>query len=162
MPSDASTHLEPDVSARGQPAFLVTIDTEGDNLWSKPRDITVRNAEALPRFQDLCEKYGLRPTYLVNWEMANSSSFVEFGKAVLAKNAAEIGMHLHAWNSPPLTPLTDDDFRYQPYLTEYPVEQMREKVKVMTDTLESIFGVRILSHRAGRWGLNETYAWAWR
>jgi hypothetical protein len=46
-------------SFKGQrPAFLITIDTEGDNLWSRPRTITTRNAHSLPRFQALCEKYG--------------------------------------------------------------------------------------------------------
>lgn len=152
-------HAQPDArsstDARG--AFLITIDTEGDDLWSKPRDITVRNVETLPRFQELCEKYGLRPTYLANWEMATSPSFLDFGRDVLERDAAEIGMHLHAWNSPPLVPLTDDDFGFQPFLMEYPEGLIREKVTMMTDTLESTFGVKIVSHRAGRWGLSETY-----
>ena len=60
-----------------------------------------RNADALPRFQGLCDRYGLKPTYLANWEMVKSGSFVELGKDVLASGRAEIGMHLHAWNSPP-------------------------------------------------------------
>ena len=145
-------------SANDRGAFLITVDTEGDNLWAKPREITVKNAETLPRFQELCDRYSLKPTYLVNWEMANSEAFVEFGKAVLGQGTAEVGMHLHAWNSPPIAPLTDDDFRYQPYLIEYPERTIREKVKVMTDTLEAIFGVKMTSHRAGRWGLDETYA----
>jgi len=38
-------------------------------------------------------------------------------------------MHLHAWNSPPLVPLTSDDFHYQPYLIEYPDPVMKEKIK---------------------------------
>src|SRR5512144_2975448 len=50
----------------GSPSFLITIDTEGDNLWSRPREITTGNARYLPRFQALCEKYGLKPTYLTN------------------------------------------------------------------------------------------------
>ena len=58
-----------------RPAFLITIDTEGDNLWSRPRTMTTRNAEYLPRFQELCETYGLKPTYLTNWEMTNSPAF---------------------------------------------------------------------------------------
>lgn len=140
-----------------QGAFLITIDTEGDDLWSKPREITVRNAEALPRFQERCETYRLKPTYLVNWEMANCDVFVEFARDALARDTAEIGMHLHAWNSPPLAPLTDDDFTHQPYLFEYPAALMREKIKVITDTLESVFGVKMLSHRAGRWGLDAAY-----
>ena len=141
--------------ARG--AFLITVDTEGDNLWSRPRDIRVENAKYLRRFQELCERYGLRPTYLTNWEMVNSGSFVELGKDVLRRGTAEIGMHLHAWNSPPLVPLTADDYRYQPYLTEYPADLLREKVKVMTDTLETVFGVKMVSHRGGRFALDETY-----
>jgi hypothetical protein len=139
-------------------SFLITIDTEGDDLWARPRDITTRNAAAVPRFQELCERYGMRPTYLVNWEMTRSDAFVDFGRSVLARDAAEIGMHLHAWNSPPIVPLTDDDFAHQPYLIEYPTAQMREKVKVMTDTLQTLFASQVVSHRAGRWGLDETYA----
>jgi hypothetical protein len=144
--------------ASGAPAFLITVDTEGDDLWSRPREITARNAETLPRFQELCERYGLKPTYLANWEMARSDVFVEFGTAALKRGTAEIGMHLHAWNSPPEVPLTEDDYRYQPYLMEYPPDVLREKVHVMTATLEDVFGVKMLSHRAGRWGLDETYA----
>lgn len=138
--------------------FLVTVDTEGDNLWSRPRAITTRNAEYLPRFQALCEKYGLKPTYLVNWEMSQCPAFVEMGREVLRRGAGEIGMHLHAWNSPPACTLTADDNRFQPYLIEYPEVQIREKVKVMTQTLGEVFGQRPTSHRAGRWAFNATYA----
>jgi hypothetical protein len=139
-------------------AFLVTIDTEGDNLWEAPRAITTRNAGFLPRFQGLCEKYGLKPTYLTNWEMAKSPAFIEFGREVLARNSAEIGMHLHAWNSPPLVPLTANDFQYQPYLIEYPQAVLKKKVKRMTECLESTFQVKMRSHRAGRWSFDSTYA----
>lgn len=67
-------------------------------------------------------------------------------------------MHLHAWNSPPLTPLTDDDWRHKPYLIEYPTDQIRAKVDHMTKLLEDAFQTKMLSHRAGRWAFNEYYA----
>ena len=140
------------------PAFLVTVDTEGDNLWAKPRAVTTRNAEYLPRFQSLCERYGLRPAYLANWEMANAPAFRAFGADVLARGAGEVGMHLHAWNSPPLVPLTGDDDAHAPYLVEYPEPVLREKVRVMTAALEDAFGTKMLSHRAGRWSFDATYA----
>ena len=139
-------------------AFLITIDTEGDDLWSSPREITTRNAQYLPRFQALCERHGLKPTYLTNWEMANAPAFIEFGRDALARNAAEIGMHLHAWNSPPHLPLTADDYRHQPYLIEYPEAVLRKKVRRMTDCLETIFQTKMKSHRAGRWAFNAAYA----
>ena len=141
-----------------RPAFLVTIDTEGDNLWSKPRVVTTRNSGYLPRFQALCEKFGLKPTYLANWEMVHSPAFREFGRDLLARRTGEIGMHLHAWNSPPLAPLTADDDYYHPFLIDYPENQMREKVKALTGALEDTFGATMTSHRAGRWSFNETYA----
>lgn len=138
--------------------FIVTVDTEGDDIWSRPREITTRNAGFLPRFQSLCERYGYRPVYLTNYEMATCPQFVEFARDVLERDAGEIGMHLHAWNSPPLIPLTADDFHYQPYLFEYPDNVMKEKIRVMTALLEECFDRPVVSHRAGRLGFDGRYA----
>ncbi len=140
------------------PAFLITVDTEGDNLWAAPRDITTRNASYLPRFQALAERHGFRPVYLTNYEMVCCEPFVEFARDVLARNAGEVGMHLHAWNSPPLDALTDDDFRFQPYLIEYPDALMKAKITRLTDMLEDRFDTKMVSHRAGRWGFDPRYA----
>lgn len=145
-------------SAQRRPAFLITIDTEGDNLWEATDRIETRNAAFLSRFQALCEKYGFKPTWLTNYEMASDPVFVEFGRDVLRRGQGEIGMHLHAWNSPPIKPLTEDDHRYRPYLIEYPDHVMRDKIAFMTDLLEDTFGVKMLSHRAGRWAFDERYA----
>lgn len=45
--------------------FIITVDTEGDNLWEykKGTPIGTENAKYLPRFQSLCEKYGFKPVY---------------------------------------------------------------------------------------------------
>lgn len=139
-------------------SFLITIDTEGDNSWSKRPSVETRNASFIPRFQSLCEKFGLKPTYLVNYEMANDHGFVEFGRDLIARGAGEIGMHLHAWNSPPIDPLTSNDSWYQPFLIEYPEDEIRKKVEFHTRFLEDVFGVKMLSHRSGRWALNAFYA----
>ena len=138
--------------------FIVTIDAEGDNLWAKPRMITTRNADYLPRFQALCERFSFKPVYLATHEMAMSDSFVEFMRDVLKRGAGEIGMHLHAWNSPPIEPLTGDDHLHQPYLVEYPLPVMRQKVHALTGLLEERFDRDIVSHRAGRWALDGRYA----
>jgi peptidoglycan/xylan/chitin deacetylase (PgdA/CDA1 family) len=137
-----------------RPAFLITIDTEGDNIWSSPKEVTTENARYLPRFQALCEKYGLKPTYLTNYEMAASERFIDFGRDAIG-HGAEIGMHLHAWNSPPITTLKA---KGMPFLIEFPKSVIIEKVKFMTGLLEDRFGVKMTSHRAGRWAFNETYA----
>ena len=140
------------------PAFLVTIDTEGDNIWGRPKKITTQNAAYIPRFQSLCERYCLKPTYLTNWEMASSSCFVDFARHAQSQGTAEIGMHLHAWNSPPIYPLTSGDDYYLPYAIEYPRHILYEKVHRLTEKLEETFQAKMTSHRAGRWALNELYA----
>lgn len=141
-----------------RPAFLITIDTEGDNLWAAPAIVTTENARWLPRFQAACEQYGLRPTYLATYEMARCPEFVAFGRELLRGKAGEIGAHLHAWNSPPLEPITADDARHGPYATEYPAQLLGEKVAALTGVLEDTFGVEMRGHRAGRWGFDGGYA----
>lgn len=141
-----------------KPRFLITIDTEGDNIWARRSVVTTRNTAYLPRFQALCERFGFKPTWLTNYEMAMDPAFVEFGRDVMARGTGEIGMHLHAWNSPPFTPLTADDTRHHPYLIEFPDAVMREKLRFMTDLLEQRFACKMVSHRAGRWAFDTRYA----
>lgn len=141
-----------------KPAFIITIDTEGDNLWENHNLISTKNTHYLPRFQALCEKYAFKPVYLTNYEMAVDDDYVAFARDVIARGTGEVGMHLHAWNSPPLDPLTDDDWRHKPYLIEYPAGLIRSKVEFMTRLLEDTFQTKMLSHRAGRWAFNEYYA----
>lgn len=65
--------------------FLITIDTEGDNLWQwKDGDpIGTDNTKYLPRFQKLCDKYGFKPTWLTNYEMMMDDNYVQFIKEVV-------------------------------------------------------------------------------
>ena len=142
------------------PAFIVTIDTEGDDLWGRPRIITTRNARHVQRFQRLCESFGLRPTWLTNFEMARCPEFLAFGRDVVRRGTGEIGMHLHAWNSPPLQPLTPDDMTAQPFLTEYPQEVVDAKIGYMARLLRDRFECEIVSHRGGRWAFDATCAQA--
>ena len=130
----------------------MTVDTEGDNLWGwKPgQEITTENSKYIPRFQNLCEKYGVKPVYLTNYEMATDSRFVSYIKPKAANGKCEIGMHCHAWNSPPDFPL-NGPYPGNPYITEYPEDIMFKKMEYMTSLLESIFEEKMLSHRAGRW-----------
>lgn len=139
-------------------ALLITIDTEGDNVWARPREVTTRNARFLPRFHELCARYGFFPTYLTNYEMAKSPEMVEFGNAVLKDGSGEIGMHLHAWDTPPIVPLTDDDLTHHPPLIAYPEAVVQAKIATMTGLLGETFGVAPRSHRAGRWAFDGRYA----
>ena len=60
--------------------FLITIDTESDNQWDYDNPISTENAKFLPRFQELCERYKFKPTWLTNYEMANDDFFCHYMK----------------------------------------------------------------------------------
>ena len=138
--------------------FIITIDTEGDDLWSWKEGMEIRteNIRFLPRFQQKCEEYGFKPFWLTNYEMIESPNFVEFISDVEERGTGELGMHLHAWNSPPFYDL-QGNCPGNPYLIEYPYEIMSEKIRYITDLIFKRTGIRPVSHRAGRWATNSNY-----
>lgn len=139
--------------------FIITIDTEGDNLWAwkDGTEITTRNTYYLQRFQNICDQYGFKPVYLSNWEMLQNNDFVSFIKETLKENKCELGMHLHAWNTPPFVKLPRCEVSGTPYLIEFSSEIMEEKIKSITQLIYEKFGFVPISHRAGRWAMNDEY-----
>lgn len=138
--------------------FIITIDTEGDNLWNykKGEEVQTKSALYIPRFQELCEKYGFKPVYLTNYEMILSSDFVQYIRPKVKAGLCEVGIHIHAWNNPPYYEL-NGPYNGNPYLIEYPYDVMREKFKVTYDLICDRIGVPPVSHRAGRWAMNDEY-----
>ena len=83
---------------------LLGVDTEADNQWeAASRDnLTVKNIEALPRLQKLCDEYGVRPTYLLTHEVAVDEGAKSILRDLAAGGRCEIGTHHHPWTTPPL------------------------------------------------------------
>lgn len=140
-------------------AFLISIDTEGDNLWTWKRGegVTSENAKYLNRFQMLCDKYGFKPTYLTNWEMVQDDYYVDWVGKIQAENRCEVGMHLHAWNTPPLIDLSDYDAGGNDYLIEYGISDMEAKIVQMDRAIFEKIGIKPITHRAGRWAMDQRY-----
>ena len=139
-------------------SFIITIDTEGDNLWAYHKGDLVKteNASYIPRFQELCNKYGFKPVWLTNYEMVMSDGFVQMLKPYIDKGLCEIGIHVHAWNNPPLYNLKGK-YNGNPYLIEYPDEVMRLKFATTYNLIAERFGVKPVSHRSGRWAMDDRY-----
>lgn len=143
--------------------FIITIDTEGDNIWKRVttpsgmREIKVENAKYIARFQTLCEKYRYKPTYLVNYEMAGAEPFASQAKEWREDGKCEIGMHMHAWNTPPIYHLPFNRKGHNPYAGEYSRKILWQKMMEMTETIEKTFGARPNSHRGGRWYIDSWY-----
>ncbi len=138
--------------------FIITVDTEGDNLWDYREGDMIRteNALAIPRFQDLCEQYGFKPVYLTNYEMIRDDRFVEYIKTKAEAGLCEVGIHIHAWNNPPFFELKQE-YKGNPYLIEYPYSVMKEKFAMTYNLIKKRIGIAPVSHRAGRWVMNDDY-----
>ena len=136
--------------------FIITIDTEADNQWSNTGASTTKNAEYLPRFQELAEKFEFKPVWLTTYEMAKDDFFVSYMKDRQESGLCEIGAHLHAWSNPPeysLNRINDQ----KDYLIEYPEAVMGEKLRALTACLANSFGIKPVSHRSGRWATDAAY-----
>ena len=133
---------------------VITVDTEADGAWSQGERVTVDNLQAMPRFQALCERYGMKPTYLCTYEVARADAFaplVEWERA----GRCEIGAHLHPWTNPPFTTAGDiavDPAEYPGYPSELTPAQFRAKLTTLGEALRARTGRAPTSYRAGRWG----------
>lgn len=136
--------------------FIITIDTEADNQWVYDNPISTENTIYLPRFQELCEKYDFKPVWLTTYEMANDERFVKYFKEKQDSGKCEIGMHLHGWSTPPEYELSII-CKERPFIYEYPTDIIEQKVKSITECLTEKFGKAPVSHRAGRWAIDDEY-----
>lgn len=134
--------------------FIVTVDTEPDGEWGRPGadGLSCDNARSLPRFQALCEAHGVLPVYLVDYVMAGDGFATEFLSDCASRGQCEIGAHMHPWSNPPFeVRVAEDDYKYHPFVTEYPIDAFRAKLDSLLERIQSRLGVLPTTFRAGRW-----------
>lgn len=140
--------------------FAMTVDTEADNQWEMGAPLTTENVHHWQRFQSVCDRYGVTPTYLVTSEIAADPVGQSLLKAWVASGRAEVGAHLHAWTTPPF--IDEPGFRFNDsahsFLSELPTELVHQKLETLTDEIEQYFGARPTSFRAGRFGFDSRCA----
>jgi hypothetical protein len=131
--------------------LIVSIDVEEDMPnWQIEESITIRNLEGIPRLQELFVKYGVRPTYLLNYAFASNEKAVKYFSDISKK--CEIGAHMHPWNTPPLT--EDETIKIE-YPSNLSYQRQFDKIKTVTEELARAFGSRPVSYRAGKFGFND-------
>jgi hypothetical protein len=138
--------------------FTVTVDTEADDAWKVQDKIGLNNIKAIPRFQALCETYGIVPTYLLTYECAVREEAVSVLKPIYEQDRCEIGYHMHAWTTPPFEQPSPEgvDLKWMnAYQYELPDGLFQEKAECLLKAIESAYGRQPTSHRAGRWGVDQ-------
>jgi len=140
----------------GRPAFLVAIDTEGDNQWDAAarRDQKFENLYALGRLHEFFERHGARPTYVITHPVATDSRSAEVLRGLLRRGTCEIGAHHHAWETPPFSP---DDVVRHPYALSLPLDQFDAQLSSLTQAIVDGVGVQPVSYRSGRFGFSAAH-----
>lgn len=130
------------------PLLFVTVDTEEDN-WGEYTcaNPTVDNLRALADFQDLCERYGAQPTYLVNHAVVTSPLGREIIGELRSRGAA-FGTHCHPWHTPPVEEVPGDETSY---LSRLPAPLVARKLARLTAAVAEAVGTQPRSFRSGRW-----------
>ncbi len=136
--------------------LFITIDTEEDN-WGDYTDTvgTVENIMALPELQALFNKYGMIPTYLINYPVASQEKSVEVLSSFLNQGVCEIGTHCHPWNTPPIE---EELNAVNSMMCNLGYELLIRKMSFLHKTIEDNFNVKPVVFRAGRWAFNEDVA----
>lgn len=133
--------------------IIITVDTEADNQWEARGLVTIENVFALPRFQTLCEKYNIVPTYFATYEVAADAKAAAMLKEWQERGRAEVGAHLHPWTTPPFA----ESEKGKSFPGELSDESLRTKFAALTELITTAIG-KPTSYRAGRWGFDERQA----
>jgi hypothetical protein len=140
--------------------IAITIDTEADNQWVPADVLSTRNIGFCRPFQFLCERHGIRPTYLISSEIALDPQAVAFLRPLVEHGRAEVGAHLHPWTTPPFRDIPglrfNDEFRVFP--SELCPQLLEEKLVTLTSQITEAVGYQPRSFRAGRFGFNSACA----
>jgi O-antigen/teichoic acid export membrane protein len=130
--------------------LIVSIDTEEDNWKASRSGITTTNIERLPPLQRRFEGLGVRPTYFTAYQIVIAERSADIMREIARGGRAEIGAHLHPWNTPPLLP------EMRTMLLNVPADLQRQKLRTLTEALTASLGIAPTSFRAGRFGLGHT------
>lgn len=134
--------------------FVLSVDTEEEWDWSGPfpqADCQVENIKKIPEFQAFCEKLSIKPTYFVDYAVANDSHSVSILKQPLQNNTCEIAAHLHPWCNPPYF---GDTLEKQSHVINLPLSQVEKKLATLTEKLTQAFEQAPTAFRTGRWGIS--------
>ncbi|MCE5244746.1 MAG: hypothetical protein LLF99_16275 [Desulfobacteraceae bacterium] len=133
--------------------IAVTVDVEEEGLFSGryPREPAgVRNVEALRRLEFIPREFGFPLTLLPTYPVCRDPRCREILAEWRDRRGAEIGAHLHPWNTPPFADLGLPEPIPSDLL---PSDLLREKLETLLATVEREFGLRPQSFRMGRFDL---------
>lgn len=146
------------IPANHPPILLVVIDTEEEFDWSRPHDRYATSVTAISEVrhaQDIFDRFGIRPTYVVDYPIASQELSVETLRKIAHDGRAEIGAHLHPWVCPPFE---EEVNPFNSYPGNLPAALEAKKLTSLGTAIEASFGARPKIYKAGRYGFGRNTA----
>jgi glycosyltransferase involved in cell wall biosynthesis len=142
-------HLE-----AGTPPLIVTlIDAEETFDWTHQpfsrASADVRSMSQQFLAHRIFDRYGVVPTYMIDYPVATQSDGCGPLRELLADARCDIGAQLHAWVTPPLT---EELTARNSYPGNLPVALEYQKIDTLTKAIEDGLKMRPQIYRAGRFG----------
>jgi hypothetical protein len=137
--------------------YTVTVDTEEEWDWDsgwpteRPR---VTNIGELPRFQENCARHGAAVTYFTNLAVMDDTAARSIVLDLAGQTGVEIGMHIHPWNTPPLTHVGRVTPR-ETFLHNLPERTIEAKLTTVYERFRE-HGLAPTSFRGGRYSSHGT------
>lgn len=130
--------------------MFITVDAEEDG-WGDFRrsNYSVENIKKLPLLQAICDRYGARPTYLVNWAVLKDDQACRILKDLLGSGRCEVGTHCHPWHTPPFE---EEINHINSMMCNLPPKLVEAKIGNLVALTQDRLQVQPTSFRAGRWG----------
>src|SRR5438067_12529572 len=138
--------------AEQTPMLVVVVDTEAEFDWEAARPRHARGVTSVKyqdRAQRIFERYGVRPTFVLDFPVSSTPEAFEFIRDLHRSGGCEIGAHLQPWDNPPLVEQITDENSYPGNL---PFELEREKLIHLTQSIQTNIGVRPRIYKTGRYG----------
>lgn len=142
----------PSKTPRGKtPLYLaITLDVEEEGLFSGRYPRTppgVENVAELRRLRFIPQEFGFPLTLLVTWPVVRDPAAREVLFWWQKEQGAEIGVHLHPWNTPPFEDLPEVEPVPPKHL---PRPLLEAKLRTLVEEVEGAFNTRPRSFRMGR------------
>ena len=148
-----STAYEPaPLDPASPPTLFVVVDTEAEFDWHKPfaRELTAVSAmDDIERGQEVFDRYGLRPIYVIDYPVASQPRGTHRLRAIMQRDGCAIGAHLHPWTTPPFE---EEVSARNSYPGNLPAELEERKLATLMKAIVDALGVSPVFYKAGRYG----------
>jgi glycosyltransferase involved in cell wall biosynthesis len=149
-----AVHFRPiEISKSRKPRLIFTVDTEEQFNWSgfSPDEHKVCDPDHIDRLQKVCEAFGVKPLYFITYPLLTDARSAGYFRMLAEDGRADLGIHLHQWNTPPIGGYAGEYYSWQSNL---PPAIHAAKLGAIVDAFERAFGYRPIAHRAGRYGVS--------